>query len=340
MAYVNNLLESHIDGYKLCHSTRRPSPRMVENIGKWTSFITILSTISVASNLGVICFTSPSIFDGYSMSTKLFVFGVAEHFLFAIKGLIVERVGGTPKFVDLLHKRQTYMINKLMDANATTTKEAEHDENLEEQAEPLELDIYSNSALFHRLVLHKLKTKQKVPPHTKKQKQQFEHHAKDSVHDLQAYIDKGADAEVAGGSPKSLARARGGGTPGAAGGGGGGGGGGGSDGDDEGGCAGGGGGGGGSGGGAGGNGGRHGAPFAQAAGAGQDYDDDDTSVDTDDDHAERTGAGNAGGDSLNRAEDPAAARKRKARMQAAARAQMLAGQLTTAPPPKSSKIQI
>ena len=70
LALINNNLEMHVDGYKLCHSTRRPTPHQADSVGVWSSFMSIQSNISVISNMALVCFTS-SIFANYSMSTKV-----------------------------------------------------------------------------------------------------------------------------------------------------------------------------------------------------------------------------------------------------------------------------
>jgi hypothetical protein len=96
LALANNVLEIHVDGYKLCHSMRRPMPHMADSVGIWSFFMSIQSNISVITNMALVCFTS-DLLDEYTAVTKLVIFILAEHVLFLIKvsgAWCVVRAGG------------------------------------------------------------------------------------------------------------------------------------------------------------------------------------------------------------------------------------------------------
>ena len=69
LALFNNFFEPHIDAYKLCSSTRRPTPHMSDTIGLWGNFMAIQSNVAVLTNLGLIIFTS-NIFNHWSSTFK------------------------------------------------------------------------------------------------------------------------------------------------------------------------------------------------------------------------------------------------------------------------------
>ena len=51
LAVVNNYIEIRVDAWKLCQSHRRPYPVSAEDIGTWQSFLELMSTLAVMSNM-------------------------------------------------------------------------------------------------------------------------------------------------------------------------------------------------------------------------------------------------------------------------------------------------
>ena len=66
------MLEAHVDAFKLT-TFRRPMPFVAEGIGAWLSFVGVMSTASVVTNVGLICFTS-KLLNGYSPENRLWIF--------------------------------------------------------------------------------------------------------------------------------------------------------------------------------------------------------------------------------------------------------------------------
>jgi len=140
LALINNIVESHIDGYKLTHRTRRPTPYQASNIGLWEDFMAIQSSICVVTNIGVVCFTS-GFFSSYSILVRWQIFIVAEHTLFVVKNLIDWMVPDTPMKIQNLNERHQFVGSKLF--NGVVIPDDGH---LTEESEKLDLTILPNSA--------------------------------------------------------------------------------------------------------------------------------------------------------------------------------------------------
>ncbi|ETO02780.1 transmembrane protein, partial [Reticulomyxa filosa] len=56
--FLSNIVESRIDGYKLCRLQRRPFPRRADDIGAWQIALEVMAWAILATNLGLVCFAS------------------------------------------------------------------------------------------------------------------------------------------------------------------------------------------------------------------------------------------------------------------------------------------
>jgi hypothetical protein len=166
LALINNIFEPHIDAYKLCTNTRRPSPHISDHIGLWGQFMAILSNVAVLTNIGLVLFTS-DIFHHKSLSWKLVVFigkhllfsfcysslsvallfffclsslsrtlspartTVAEHLMMIFKFVLSEVVPDEPAYVTTLKARHDFVINRLFNA-----MEQDSDDHLVEEVRP------------------------------------------------------------------------------------------------------------------------------------------------------------------------------------------------------------
>jgi anoctamin-10/anoctamin-7 len=61
LAFVNNAIEIRVDGWKLCQVHRRPYAVGAEDIGTWYTFLEIMSTIAVISNMALFVFTGSQV---------------------------------------------------------------------------------------------------------------------------------------------------------------------------------------------------------------------------------------------------------------------------------------
>ena len=57
LALVNNVIELRVDAWKLCQVHRRPFPVGAEDIGTWYSFLELMSTLAVITNMALFAFT-------------------------------------------------------------------------------------------------------------------------------------------------------------------------------------------------------------------------------------------------------------------------------------------
>uniref|UniRef100_A0A7S3GJL3 Anoctamin n=1 Tax=Palpitomonas bilix TaxID=652834 RepID=A0A7S3GJL3_9EUKA len=60
-ALINNVVEVHVDGYKLCTEFRRPKDQRASSIGTWLSVLRILTFLSVITNTLILGYTSDSL---------------------------------------------------------------------------------------------------------------------------------------------------------------------------------------------------------------------------------------------------------------------------------------
>jgi hypothetical protein len=112
LAMINNMLEIHVDAFKICVNRKRPKPQPADSTGMWAYFMAVQSTCAVVTNLALVCFTT-KLLDEYTLAMKLFIFVLFEHVLLLAKGLVQEIVPDVPEEVALLGARQSHLCNKL-----------------------------------------------------------------------------------------------------------------------------------------------------------------------------------------------------------------------------------
>eukprot|EP00937_MAST-01D_sp_MAST-1D-sp2_P007502 g7502.t1 len=144
LALFNNIIEFHVDSYKLVCIHRRPWPYAASDIGQWAVFMDLLSSISVVTNLGVVIVTSDVFTKHWPMSvtSRFFIFMVAEHLLLSIKWAIAEIIPDTPLWVSHLHRRHDFITQRLKGLTST------HDDDLHEEAEVVDVMLHDNSFRF------------------------------------------------------------------------------------------------------------------------------------------------------------------------------------------------
>ena len=113
MGFVNNLIEIRSDANKLVRVYQRPQARAVEDIGTWETILEILTYISVATNVGLVWFTT-SFGRQYSTSTQVWGFVVTEHVFLLIKVWIAWAIPDVPEDVKKRIQAQEYLTNKAL----------------------------------------------------------------------------------------------------------------------------------------------------------------------------------------------------------------------------------
>jgi hypothetical protein len=139
LAWGSNVVEQHIDAYKLCFDHKRPNPKQADSIGMWQYFLSLISRISVITNIALVFFTA-NLFDEYTSATRWLLFMLAEHVLLFAKGILEDAVPDTPLQIEQLSARHEYTVKKVFHGLQAESDEAP---NLA-QAESLELTIHGN----------------------------------------------------------------------------------------------------------------------------------------------------------------------------------------------------
>jgi hypothetical protein len=139
LAMINNMLEIHVDAFKICVNRKRPKPYPADSTGMWAYFMAAQSTAAVVTNLALVCFTTKLLND-YELVTKLFIFVLFEHLLLLMKSLVQQLVPDTPEQVSLLSARQLHLTNKLFRGLVME----DDDDDKEEVAEEVDLEIHPN----------------------------------------------------------------------------------------------------------------------------------------------------------------------------------------------------
>jgi hypothetical protein len=114
-ALVNNLIEIRTDAMKRLLATQRPSPSMrAENIGEWILVLEFMSYVAVATNIGVLCFTSPKLEQHFKLSHSetVWAFICLEHVVVFCKLMIAYNIDDQPEWVSLRLARDEYMLRE------------------------------------------------------------------------------------------------------------------------------------------------------------------------------------------------------------------------------------
>lgn len=143
LATINNIFESHIDGYKLTHSSRRPTPYTAHSIGIWENFMEITSSIAILTNVALICFTS-NIFEAEGMLMRWVYFVLAEHALFSLKTFTEWMIPDTPERVHDICTRHLFVVDRLFNG-----RKIDDNAHLVPEGEVVNLTIHPNTVPFY-----------------------------------------------------------------------------------------------------------------------------------------------------------------------------------------------
>jgi anoctamin-10/anoctamin-7 len=113
-ALINNALEVRTDGMKRLLFMQRPAPsERAEDIGAWMTVLELMSLAAVATNVGVLCFTSHKLADDLKLdpTQRVWVFVILEHIVLVIKLFIAGAISDVPQWVTLRLARDAYMLH-------------------------------------------------------------------------------------------------------------------------------------------------------------------------------------------------------------------------------------
>lgn len=113
-AFLNNFLEIRTDAMKRLLATQRPAPsQRAENIGDWMTVLEFMSYCAVATNIGVLCFTSSNVATHFKLDETQIVwtFIVLEHFVVLVKLGIAAAIEDRPHWVNLRLARDEFMLD-------------------------------------------------------------------------------------------------------------------------------------------------------------------------------------------------------------------------------------
>jgi len=126
LALVNNWIELRVDGWKLVQMHRRPFAVGAEDIGTWFSFLEIMSTLAVISNVALFVFTGSQLKD-WGWLYRVIFFIVLEHILLTVKFMIAFAIPDVPEDVENAQAREDYLLSKVRDNVADEEEEEEYD---------------------------------------------------------------------------------------------------------------------------------------------------------------------------------------------------------------------
>merc|ERR1712046_87640 len=83
-----------------------------ENIGAWLYILEFISIVAVATNIGVLCFTSDKLAKTYHLTDeqRLKAFVIIEHIVILIKLFMSAIISDVPEWVTLRLARDQYML--------------------------------------------------------------------------------------------------------------------------------------------------------------------------------------------------------------------------------------
>jgi len=112
-ALANNVLEIRTDALKRLIAMQRPTPsERAEDIGAWLNILEIMSLISVATNVGVLCFTSNQLTEQFNLTReqRVWLFVILEHTVIIIKLFVAFAISDVPEWVTVRLAKDQYML--------------------------------------------------------------------------------------------------------------------------------------------------------------------------------------------------------------------------------------
>ncbi|CAN0416237.1 unnamed protein product [Pylaiella littoralis] len=113
LAWISNYAEIRVDAVKILYEHRRPFPRGAQDIGTWQTVWTAVALVAVATNAGLILFTSEDL--EWSMSNKVWAFVLWQYGVFGLMALFAVFVQDVPNTVIIQLGRQSFITSKVVD---------------------------------------------------------------------------------------------------------------------------------------------------------------------------------------------------------------------------------
>jgi len=113
-ALANNLLEIRTDAMKRLQGMQRPAPsERAEDIGAWLNILELMSLAAVATNIGVLCFTSNKLATDFKLTgeQRVWTFVIMEHIVVCVKLFMAGSISDRPDWVTKRLARDEYMLN-------------------------------------------------------------------------------------------------------------------------------------------------------------------------------------------------------------------------------------
>ncbi|OQR80494.1 anoctamin, partial [Thraustotheca clavata] len=147
LAFLNNIIEVHVDAFMLCKGHRRPFPHPASSIeiGIWYYFLCMTTYLAIGTNIGILLFTNDpddSFMMNTSTSAKWVIFLIAEHLCIGMKSLVAKAIPSTPLQLEYIQRR-----HKDIEASVFIGQFSDEDdyEDLFQQPENLNLFIHECS---------------------------------------------------------------------------------------------------------------------------------------------------------------------------------------------------
>ena len=113
-AFLNNFVEIKSDAYKLMKNHQRPRPAGAQDIGSWGAIFSVVTTICVVTNAGLIVFTM-EVLKMYSDMTRMWVFIGFQWALFSLQYIIQAVIPDEPLQVGIQKQRADFLNSKILD---------------------------------------------------------------------------------------------------------------------------------------------------------------------------------------------------------------------------------
>jgi hypothetical protein len=112
-AFVNNYVEIRTDAFKLLRNHQRPIPSGVEDIGTWQTIFSLIATICVVTNAGIVVFTM-RVLTMYSITLRMWLFIGFQWLIFTIQYIVEVAIPDEPYEVQIQIQRADFICNKLL----------------------------------------------------------------------------------------------------------------------------------------------------------------------------------------------------------------------------------
>merc|ERR1712166_24920 len=151
MGLCNNIVEIRSDANKLTQVFQRPLARKVEDIGSWELILELMTFIAVATNIGLLWFTS-SFGKSYSSLHRVWGFLLSEHVVILVKCALAFAIPDIPEEVAERIKAQEFLTEKALVGTLSDHYDREDDkffdENLQDNDEYGEKGDEKDAQLF------------------------------------------------------------------------------------------------------------------------------------------------------------------------------------------------